>query len=211
MKTHFQRILWIVLVFLIIIVVAVGCDLFGGGDDDSEDPTQPSSEPIILYDAGRAYPGNLGGRSGADNICRNSPNKPRDRSNVRAFISVDEYDEIRDMPANYAVPINVQIIGPNGNLLAENWADLLDGQVANRLVNTGLFGGGGSLPLMWWSGSNPDGSLYPSVCCLNWTTSAGLPETGFVGDGIEQDSQWISNSVFACNENQQATVLCIAY
>jgi hypothetical protein len=210
MRIHFQKTLWIVLVFLIIIVVAVGCDLFGGDDSGSGDSTQPSPEPIILYDAGRAYTGNLGGRSGADNICRNSPNKPRDRSNIRAFISVDAYDEIRDLPANYAVPTDVQIIGPNGNLLANDWADLLDGQIENRLVNAGLFGGGG-LPLMWWSGSNPDGSLLSFQCCSNWTTSAGMPEDGHVGDGIEQDSQWISNSFFWCDENVQATVLCIGY
>ena len=78
----------------------------------------PGATDIVIFDAGGTYDGNLGGRAGADALCQASANRPAGYTNVRAFLSVDVNDEIRDMPGNYGIPTNLPIVGPNGTQLA---------------------------------------------------------------------------------------------
>jgi hypothetical protein len=161
---------------------------------------------LVLFDAG-VYDGNLGGRAGADAICQASANRPAGYANVRAFLTVNAGDEIRDMPANYGIPTNLPIVGPNDTQLAPNWAGLLDGNIDATLNAAGIGG------TYWWSGSNTDGSLGTALgadSCAGWTTNAGNTTAGNV---TQANGQWLDDDLgagyFACSNNFR--VLCIAF
>ncbi len=90
------------LVFCAVALVSLNCF----DDDREDDPTM-----LVIYNAG-THDGNLGGRSGADSICRNSGNRPGGLSNVHAFISISSTDEIMDMPGMYGYSTASQLTGP---------------------------------------------------------------------------------------------------
>jgi hypothetical protein len=170
-------------------------------------PVAPQA-PLILYEesaVGRN--GNLGGRAGADTLCQASANGPAGYINPRAFISVDANDEIRDMPGNYGVPTNVPIQSLTGNVIATNWADLLDNTIAMTLQAAGV------TTTLWWSGSNGDGSLNADSC-VGWT-SAAPSEGGITGGAGATDLEWIQEGPQAASCGGSTittiTVLCLAF
>lgn len=145
--------------------------------------------------------GNLGGRAGADALCAASANRPAGYANARAFISVGTGDAIADMPGNYGVPTTGTITGPTGTLIANDWADLLDGSIADTLENVGV------TDAAWWSGSNDDGSLHADNC-TGWTATGVIDGRG--GSQWSTTNQWLDGFTSACSIASRR-VLCIAY
>ena len=86
-----------------------------------------------MYATAIKYTGNLGGRAGADQIAEvNLPDGLTGKT-VRAFISVDANDCIRNMPSNYNFPADIPIVNADAtHTIATNWADLLDGSNFGR-------------------------------------------------------------------------------
>lgn len=166
---------------------------------------QLSEGKIVLYQANSAMgiSGAIGGRTGADTLCQNAGNKPVGYSNYRAFISVSATDEIRDMPTNYGVPTSYAVRSPSNVLIANNWADLLDGTIGTTLTAAGVQVGG---PLDWWSGSSSSGALVAGIHCDSWTN----PTVGGVAGRFDSSgSTWITNAYNSCS--YPGNLLCIAY
>jgi hypothetical protein len=165
----------------------------------------PIFPPIILYNAGGTFNGNLVGRAGADGLCQASANAPAGYTNFRAFISVSATDEIQDMPANYGVPTTVAIQSSGGTVIANDWADLLDGTIDTTLAAAGVIG----LGHRFWSGSNADGSLNPDNC-NSWTDGGGILR-GENGHASFSDSNWLSEGGPSPSCNGLFQLLCIAF
>lgn len=168
---------------------------------------------MVMYAPNSTYNGDLKttgggatGREGADNLCKNATNKPAGFSNYRAFISVDANDEIRDMPANYGVPINTPIKGTTGGTtIANDWADLLDGTILTSLSSAGV-----ASASYWRSGSLADGSIGTGTCS-GWTSSS-ITESAEEGLPSATNGTWLDDgSPFACDNNTDDTILCLAY
>ena len=82
---------------------------------------------------------------------------------IRAFISLADDDEIRDMPTNYSYSTDVAIKGPDGTTtIADNWTDLLDGSIDATLFDAGVLedlqGVAGFLDY-FWTYSDSSGAL----------------------------------------------------
>ena len=145
---------------------------------DKERIPKPANS-VVFFDSKEFSGGNLGGRTGADAICLSSIDNEsismfnNSCNSVRAFISVDSNDEIRDIPSNYSVPTNVPLRGLNGWKFAENWGKLFASTTTElkeqffRPPAPNLFG---STNLAYWSGSNWNGSVT-STTCNAWTSS----------------------------------------
>lgn len=162
--------------------------------------------PMILYEEGGYSNGNISGRAGADALCNASINKPLGFANYRAFLSVDASDEIRDMPANYGVPTALDIAGPRGDLIAYDWADLLDGTIkwTTTLSNAQVTSS------QWWSGSFADGSLAPNFNCNSWTYS-GAGSGGVTGTANATNDGWLAGGNLPCGPGTAGRILCLAY
>ncbi len=163
------------------------------------------SGTIYMVSAGQNK-GDLGGRFGADLICRsyitvNYPSLPV--SHMRAFISINAVDQIANFPVNFGVPAGVAIKGPTDTVIADNWADLMDYSIQNNLND--------AVPDMthWWSGSDVDGNWMSNATSCNGFTDDGNTNNGEVGDHTATDSAWIDYGTGGCNSNQ--TLLCIGW
>jgi len=164
---------------------------------------EPAPLPqIVMFSAGE-HNGNLAGtaiavppftvgRAGADNLCIAAKPAGITGTSVRAFISVTTDDEIRDMPANFSVPTTLQIVGPTGIKIAENWDDLFDHGTDMLLAS--LLDAGASvapIPQNWWSGSNSSGGLSPNDC-QEWTSADVSAGGGRFGRVNMQDASWLN-------------------
>ncbi|RJX24625.1 MAG: hypothetical protein C4563_00055 [Desulfobulbus sp.] len=168
----------------------------------------PAPSYLVLYDSGQDGTGNLGGRSGANSLC--PANRPAGFSNSAAFLSVSATDTIAGRQAFAGLDTALEIRSPNGTVIANNWADLLDGsidvtlQVAGIALSTGF----------WWSGSNANGTL--GLTCEGWTSAVDGPSGGSpAGDwGVssQANSLWINpGAVDRTYCHEPSDVLCIAW
>ena len=161
--------------------------------------------PIYLFSIDpTTTTGNISGRIGADNLCQakyTSDYTSLGCTQVRGFISIDGTDQIADMPGNYGVPIDVPILGPGGTPIANDWADLLDGNILTTLQGAGVLAA-----LSYWTGSNADGTFYSSVHCSNYTSTLG---SGRIGSATATGSTWLSSATTACVNI--GPILCIGW
>jgi len=156
--------------------------------------------PIVLYRAA-GWQGNLGGRSGVDSKCRGWYGTMANATH-RGFISIDATDEIRDMPVNYGIPVDVPVVDPSGTLIANSWFDLLSGALAADLSS--LFDP--PQGFSWWSGSNADGSLGDN--CSGWTSNSSV-DNGSMGTHLVGNGWLAGEGVLSCDGG--GLLLCISY
>lgn len=159
-------------------------------------PIIPSA--YFLFASGTTHTGNLGGRAGANNICRTSTTRPAvcTAANTWAFISVSDTDEIRDFPTtvptwtggsafNTATPWYWRQGAHAGIRADNNWTSLLDGSVINSGQTAGL-------PQNWaWTGSHVDGSVASNNTCSGWLSGDTLHPSGIVGHSWNTGSSWL--------------------
>jgi len=145
-------------------------------------PPPPPDEPpmetkTVVFVTEDGNHGNFKGRVGANAFCKdNAPANLLNCVGIRAFISVNENDEIRDMHNHGGTggkfdsdkPIYWwnSITGATTQL-ASDWEDMLDGSIGiSQAIGTGVSKG-------IWTGSNPDGSILEygdvSGTCQEWT------------------------------------------
>lgn len=153
---------------------------------------------MTLFSAG-AYSANRGGRAGLEALCTNAPAKPANCT-AHAFASVNADDEIRDMPVNYGLPTNRAIVGPNGTLIANDWADLLDTTIAATLNSAGVTTNG------WFSGAGSNGSADSHTCSGFTTVSSG--DYAAVGLADYSSNYWIAGAYVACNVTLEFLCTC---
>ena len=169
---------------------------------------------IILYSAGGRYTSNLAGRTGADDICQSSTNKPDGYANIHAFLSVNSTDEIRDMPDKYGMPTGIPITSLNGTMIADDLKDLLDGSIDVTLRAAGVVDVSW---YYWWSGSKPDGSVAVDyrnfeLTCHSWTVGDYYSPLGGVGATFINVSYWMYAGAMGCDSGYNTNyVLCVAW
>ena len=98
------------------------------------------------------------------------------------------------MPANYGVPTNLSVYGPNGGAsvqIAPDWADLMNPATAleRTLNSTGIS------DWRWRSFSNTDGSLNAGNCTGG--TGAGVAR---YGNANNVGTRWINDNVTVCTD-----------
>jgi hypothetical protein len=156
---------------------------------------------VNLFFVGGSSSANIGGRSGADEICTNQAEEYADigwmscSGDIMAFLSVDADDEIRDIPTNYDINTDLVFhhLHPTLNLkMADNWDDLLDGSIDR------------STPASFWSSSNNDGSLSGDAC-NGWTeVNSDSVKVG----GFNPDENWIAGAGNCINESRHVYCIC---
>ena len=171
----------------------------------SDDQKDNSSYKIYLFNADTTD-GDLGGRSGADSLCNSSLNKPNACTHACfAFISSDTDNEIRDLQDSpYDIP-DGKFYGPDGAVkIADNWADLLDGNIDDTLANAGVLPGGSR----FWSGSLEDGSFNTTFNCTNWNSNTDVVDGSF-GEASSTVT-WLNSESSHCDDTS-LYLLCICY
>lgn len=171
-------------------------------------PVEPTD--IIVFATIEAYTGDLtslspssSAREAADLLCDMHRTTAMGDRQVRALISIDGTDQIKDMAINFGLPIDLPFMGDLGVLIANDFADLLNGSIASTLkdsVNRVLAGE------MFWTGSSADGTLLASDSCSGFKSELG---TGAVGSSDAVDATWISIGADDCSFNRK--LICLAF
>ncbi|NTW26983.1 MAG: hypothetical protein HGA36_01530 [Candidatus Moranbacteria bacterium] len=151
--------------------------------------------------------GALGGRSGADAICAADAGRP-DATNIKAFLSASPTDTIASMAGTSypaATPIFWYKKTPvTFTLLANNWADMLDGSIINAGSATGF------ISSYIYSFSTSTGTLAGSICgtynCSCGTASAG---NGYTFNNANTDASWIATIKTNSCVQTSSKIMCI--
>lgn len=164
----------------------------------------PVPNRLVLY-LGGISEGNIGPRSTADAFCASNPISGF--SNYRAFIGYSTSDSIANLASNYGIPINLPIQSVTNIVIANDWTDLMDGNIDVALSAAGVLSPGD----WWWSGAEDgfgnhiDGTT-PS--CFGWSSNSGS-DPGSSGYHGSTDFTWLRDAVAGCGD--PLAVLCIAY
>lgn len=148
----------------------------------------------VFVTAGNFYRGNLGGLSGADASCQRSAELAGLPGTYMAWLS--------DANASPSTRFTLQSSGPyrtvDGVTIANNWADLTDGALAETIfvTETGYFPGGF---LRVWTHTKPDGTAggVGDAHCQNWTTTSYV-EQGDAGFSGSSGAEWTAHSATDC-------------
>ena len=158
-------------------------------DNNNDDNTDNVATEIFMYAAnnGAGVTGNLGGRTGADMECSDSKPSALTCTRIRAYLSVDADDEIRDMPDNYDFSIDIPIRGggpmaTTGMNLADSFSDLMmDGLSMSSPTNTKQeLGIPTTGPDYAYSGGGANEAVS-SNNCNGWTSNASSDMGTLVG------------------------------
>ena len=164
-------------------------------------------ETIVFYLTSTKYDGNLGGRSGADAKCviaKKNSLLTMAKTNIRAFMSISETDEIRDMVSNYNVPSTAPIISPFGTTISDNISDHLDGNIT-RVIRKHFIKD--YIEQYAYTGSTQSGALSP-YNCANWTSTTAGNGMGQLAD-FDSTSSFVGSSGNGCSNAKFIT--CIAF
>ncbi|HXI58029.1 MAG TPA: hypothetical protein VNO55_18315 [Polyangia bacterium] len=168
--------------------------------------------PAIYMFPATGMSGAIGSRASANARCvAAAANFSFPHTQVVAFISFSATDEIRDLPSTASVPTNRPFVGWRktntlGAVVADNWADLLDGTIKTDFVSAGIYNDQDPTNFNnWFSGSFSDGSLDQN--CNGWQLSSG--NTGNYGNPYQPDKRWIENRTGLCGGTYD--LMCLGY
>jgi hypothetical protein len=154
--------------------ISVALPIGGGGAGTPSDPN------IYIFDPGLTSFGNITGgvgtRAALDAFVQGGtvPGVCSGKT-VRAFISYNGADYIANMPANFGIPTNAPIFGALGPLLANDWADLIDGSVLTTM------GSATGVSNYYWTACGNNTGTYSGSNCVNWTSSTSVTALGLGG------------------------------
>jgi hypothetical protein len=163
---------------------AKGCTPTGGatvvqGHVDSFVDQLVNSPAIILFESPDQLPGSLGNRATTSATCAAAAAAASLSCGTTVAMLSYTGDAIREFPTSYGLPTDLPIIA-NGQTIADNWADFLDGTwdtcLGSGCTPAGPTGAGFISNTTIWTGSNSDGTTREN--CNDWTTDAANVDGG---------------------------------
>ena len=148
--------------------------------------------PKLVFVTSATHTGNLGGYSGADNICTAVAHGAGLQGTYDAWISTDTSSPSTRFTRS---PYGYQLVG-SLEMVANSWADLTDGSILapiNRDESGALM-----IPLYVWTGTDATGSSSSIGNCDNWTSSSSS-YTGSVGMTSLSTFGWTNMGGFSCS------------
>ncbi len=194
--------------FMIVTLIAAASYLAGcqRGDLEHFEPSPAVLQPIYIFNAGLQVGGTLGGRAGADATCRAAAQSQlvtMEAAYVKAFLSVNEYDELK-----YVVPISrwaspVFGMKTDGTLIqiSADWNSLWDGTIDVSLKSAVEANMNNH-----WTGSTQYGTYSTDQTCNGWTDSMAY---GMEGSATNIDYQWMDNGAIQCDGADY--LLCVGF
>ena len=147
-----------------------------------------------VFVSSTAYSANLGGLAGADEKCQALADAASLGGNYKAWLS-----DNASSPSTTFVQATVPYILVDGTPIADDWADLTDGELANLLNKTEW---GGSPPrelaAVWTDTTGAGGAVSGSLDCSGWTSDASAMAT--VGLWTIPVGWSLFTSFFDCDE-----------
>ena len=143
----------------------------------------------LVFVTSTGYDGNLGGIAGADAKCAAAASAAGRSGTFKAWIGTAGV-----APATSFVQSAVPYVLPNGQKIADDWADLTDGFI-DAPINVTEFGVG-TFSTQVWTAVAPGGTSN-LVDCLGWSSNASGALGGY-GLDINTNSSWTQTGALSC-------------
>lgn len=160
-----------------------------------EIPSYCDSQKVVFVTS-QTFTGELGGLEGADQKCNTAATQANLPGNYKAFLSTTTTDASERL--SHA---NVPYVLTTGEMVADNWSDLTDGQL-DTYIHTDEFGNVSSRKV--WTATDNNGAYNTRQSCEDWTAPSQFTEgTGawfMVLDPNVEGSINGSNLSYRCSE-----------
>lgn len=161
-------------------------------------PATASAQPeeLFAFRTSESNRGDLGGLAGADAICQRLADAARLPGTYRAWLS----DSSTSAASRFAdTSPGLPYIRPDGVVVAEDYADLTDGDILAPITvdENGVPAGPGAFQP--WTATNTDGSIDESALTCNDWTSAEATDQGHGGRWIDTNRRWTDAGLRRCN------------
>jgi hypothetical protein len=152
-----------------------------------------------VFATSQSYNGNLGGLSGADNICQSRASAAQLSGIWKAWLSDDTNSSASRLVQNNSLYIRI-----DGTIVANNWSDLIDGTLRTAINQSET---GGSVSGLVWTDTAANGTTFDNTYhCSRWTSSS-FSIYGAVGDSGFADFNWtkkgVNGSASPCSNSSQ--------
>ncbi|MEZ4447878.1 MAG: hypothetical protein R3B09_00275 [Nannocystaceae bacterium] len=178
------------------------CDPNAEGDVSKICSEQCLIHRKVIFASSVLYAGDLLGLTAADATCKELADAA-DLENPGAFIAWLSTPSLS--MADRIEPSQVKYVRSDGALIADGWADLVDGTILSPINKDELGGDATEMGEMAWTGTKIDG-LVDTRHCNSWT-SGSFTNEGLTGWLTGADFQWTQLGVLKCNF--EAHLYCI--
>jgi hypothetical protein len=148
----------------------------------------PTLAPYLAFVTNTSTSGNLGGIGAANSICQTEASSSGLTGTFRAWMSTESNSRIdaRDniLPTNTSRPYQ----RVDGVLIANNYADLLDGALGATLSITST---GATYTAAVWTGTDTAGVVRSLLTCNDWFATSGF--LGGTGFGSQSGQGWTNS------------------
>ncbi len=161
-------------------------------DDECSNSCETPASALLVFVTAELWDGNLGGVSGADDKCQQQADDAGLSGTYMAWLSTDN-----NGPSTRFITKggNVAYTLVDGTIVADTWADLVDGTVDNP-INIDPFGNSGADSKEVWTNTAVDGTPVGNVNCMGWTKSGG--QDGPVGERDQSNDKWTNAAIKGC-------------
>ena len=158
-------------------------------------------ETVLVFVTRAAFQGNFGGLAGADARCREAARQAGLPGVFRAWLST------ADEPAGARIAHkDVPYVMPGGIRVADNYADLTDGDLAHPIDRT-EYGDAVPSPFLARTATAPDGGAL-SPTCADWTSRRRY-DGGWWGATDAAGADWSRAGVFPGRCDYLAHLYCV--
>ena len=179
--------------------IQIGGSVSGPIPSSTPQPTStptPSPRGNRVFVTKDLYTGNLGGLAGADAKCQASANAANLGGTWKAWLS-----DSKTSASSRLIHGNAPYRLVNGIVIANNWDDLTDGSLINRIDKDQF---GGSIDWPAWTGTTASGEIHSRGNCNDWTATT-ADYTAAIGHHFYLDSQWTAYGYTWCRDSSSFT------
>ena len=141
-----------------------------------------------------SYNGNLGGLAGADTKCQTLADAVPLGGTFKAWLS-----DGTTSAASRLTQFSSHYVMINGVRIANSWADLTDGNIANRIT---MAESGVTLAGAVWTNTSTSGGITGTRHCTNWTIGTSAVQ-GEQGTTAYADYSWTADTYNNCNQSKR--------
>ena len=156
---------------------------------------------VLVFVTQAAFQGNFGGLAGADARCQEAARQAGLPGVFRAWLST-----AAEPAGDRIVPKDVPYVMPGGIRVADNYADLTDGDLAHP-INRTEHGDAVPSPFLARTATTPDGQAL-SPTCADWTSRRRY-DGGAWGATDATTSDWSRTGVFSGRCDYLAHLYCL--
>lgn len=156
----------------------------------TDTPTPTTAPYKLVFVTGTTYSGNLGGLSGADQICQSLADQAGLPGTYKAWLS-DSLTSVSSRITHASVPYQ----RVDGVIIANNWSDLTDSSLgaAISITESGEIVVGTAV----WTNSKANGAIASTTnTCTDWGATSGQ---GFRGNDSSMNRYWTMSGLLGCN------------